>query len=158
MCKMIKTERLHITPLNLSETKCRVYSWTGMVSNQEEEDNFVKYTIQKMEIAPQTHHKWYTIWDAKDSWGNRILECGFICPPVQKIVEVWYYTSKEYMNKGFATEAIKGLIKFATCFDIQNVCASIAKDNVASRRVAEKCGLTYLMNNKEMQVYNLQLK
>lgn len=155
---MIRTDRLFIVPLSYEELVSRVYSFSGMITNEEEQNNFIEYSLKPMKVSEERQHKWFTIWDAKDSDGNRVLECGFICPPIKKIVEVWYYATKEYMNNGFATEAIKGLIKFATCFDIENVCASIKPDNIASKRVAEKCGMNYLMDNKEMQIYNLNLK
>lgn len=155
---MIRTERLLLVPLTYEQLVSRVYARTGMVTNDEEEKNFVEYSLKPMKLAEEKNRNWFTIWDAMDSDGNRVLECGYICPPIQKIVEVWYYATKEFMNKGFATEAVKGLIKFATAFDINHVCASIRPDNIASKRVAEKCGLTYLSDNKEMKIYNLKLK
>lgn len=129
-----------------------------MVTNQEEEDNFVRYSIKPMEVAPEKEHFWYTIWDAKDSWGNRILECGFICPPIQKIVEVWCYTTEQFKNKGYGTEALRGLVRFASAFDIENVCASVKPDNYASKKMLEKSGFRYLADNNDMQVYNQSIK
>ncbi len=156
----IRTERLHISTLNYYETVSRVYSHIGMVQSQEEEDNFKKFTLDKMKEAPETDQKWYGIWDARDSQGELILECGFICPPTSfKAVEVYCYTIPEHQGKGYGTEAIIGLTKFATSFDIKYICASVAKENKASQKMMLNAGYYYLADSPEgMMVFNKILK
>jgi len=157
---IIRTERLHIRALNYYETISRVYSHTGMAKTEQEVENFKVFTLDKMKDAPEKDHKWYTIWDATLSNSERVLECGFICPPTEhKVVEVWCYTSPEYMNNGFGTEAIKGLVKFSEAFDIKFVCASVDKENVASQKMMRKAGFYYLSDTpKGMMVFNKQIK
>jgi len=157
---MIRTERLHIIPLSYYELLSRVYSYSGMITNDEEQANVIEYSLKPMKEAPEDLQKFYTFWLGYCE-GEEVIEVGFICPPTKdKVVEVFCYTKPEFQNKGFATESINGLVRFATAYDnIHHVCASVAKDNYASQRVFEKCGFKYLQDlvsgNK---VYNLTIK
>jgi RimJ/RimL family protein N-acetyltransferase len=53
--------------------------------------------------------------------------------------EVGYWLGKEYWGKGIATQA---LAEFLTYVDTRPLYAHVARHNVASRRVLEKCGFT----------------
>ena len=58
--------------------------------------------------------------------------------------EIGYGLGSAYWGKGYATEAVLRFLKY--CFeekDFQTVCASFFTGNDASRRVMEKCGMTY---------------
>ena len=58
------------------------------------------------------------------------------------------------MNKGFGTEAIKAMVQFAKDNgDIDFVGASIDTDNLASKRMVEKCGFEYGGIHKEVDIY-----
>lgn len=156
---MIRTERLHIKPINYEELVSRVYSFSGMITNKDEQDNVVKYSLIPMREAPEKDHIWFTFWLAYFE-GQEVLECGFICPPtVDKVVEVFCYTKPEFQKQGFGTEAIKGLVRFATAFDnIHHVCASVAVDNTPSQKMFLKNGFEYLTEVNNMKIFNLQLK
>lgn len=157
---MIRTERLHIVPLSYEQLVSRVYSYSGMITNDEEQQNVIQYSLKPMSKAPESQHFWYTFWLGFYN-GKEVLECGFLCPPTEhKVVEVFCYTRPEFQKRGFGTEAIKGLVKFATAFkDINYVCASVAKDNIPSQKMFLKNGFEYLTEMKNgMNVYNLTLK
>jgi RimJ/RimL family protein N-acetyltransferase len=62
--------------------------------------------------------------------------------------EVGYWVGKEFWGKGIATKA---LTEFLNEVKIRPLVAHVAKHNVASRRVLEKCGFTLL---KEDKYYN----
>lgn len=51
--------------------------------------------------------------------------------------EVGYWLGREFWGKGIATEALSQFLEEVT---IRPLHARVAKDNVASRRVLEKCG------------------
>jgi RimJ/RimL family protein N-acetyltransferase len=51
--------------------------------------------------------------------------------------EVGYWLGKEYWGKGIATRA---LVKFLEYVETRPLYAHVAKHNIASRRVLEKCG------------------
>lgn len=53
--------------------------------------------------------------------------------------EVSYWIGKEYWGKGIATES---LLQFLTELNKRPLFARIAKDNIGSMRVLEKCGFT----------------
>lgn len=53
--------------------------------------------------------------------------------------EVGYWLGKEYWGKGIATQALKEFLKH---IDTRPLYAHVAKHNIASRRVLEKCGFT----------------
>lgn len=63
------------------------------------------------------------------------------------VSEIGYGISDEYQNQGYATEAVKTVVKWA--FQNKNVTAIEAetqRDNTASKRVLEKCG--FVANGK----------
>ena len=58
--------------------------------------------------------------------------------------EIGYGIGSAYWNRGYATEAAGRFIDY--CFDergLDTVCASFFTGNDASKRVMEKCGMTY---------------
>lgn len=58
--------------------------------------------------------------------------------------ELGYGFGSRYWNRGYATEAVKRFIKY--CFEekrLNTVYASFFTNNAASKRVMEKCGMTY---------------
>ena len=60
-------------------------------------------------------------------------------------IELGYDVCKEYQNQGIATELLKQLyIEAHRHFKDAEIIIKINKDNDASRRVAEKCGATFI--------------
>ncbi len=53
--------------------------------------------------------------------------------------EVGYWLGKEYWGKGIATQALAKFLKYV---ETRPLYAHVAKHNIASRRVLEKCGFT----------------
>ncbi len=157
---MIRTERLHIEPLNYPELVSRVYSFWGMIKDEEGQQNVIEYTLKPMKDANERDQLFYTFWVGKYN-GEEVLECGFICPPtVHNVVEVFCYTRPEFHKQGFGTEAIKGLVRFSEAFeDIKFVCASVDKDNKPSQKMFYKSGFYYLSDAPNgMMVFNKQIK
>jgi len=60
-------------------------------------------------------------------------------------IELGYRMLKEYWNKGYATEASLGLLDYGfKTLRLNKVVSSAHVDNLASRRVMEKIGMTYM--------------
>lgn len=59
--------------------------------------------------------------------------------------EVGYWLGKEYWGKGIAT---KGLAAFLEQVNIRPLYAHVAKHNVGSRRVLEKCGFKVIAEDR----------
>jgi len=153
---LIRTDRLHIIPLTYEQLVSRVYSFSGMITNEEEQENFIKYALKPMKEAPEKDRFWFTSWVGYYE-GQEVLECGFICPPTEhKVVEVFIYTKPEFQKQGFGTEAVKGLVRLCTAYhNIKYVCASIAKDNIPSQKLFEKSGFYFLQDmDNGMKCYN----
>lgn len=62
--------------------------------------------------------------------------------------EVGYWIGKEYWGKGIATKALE---EFLNRVKTRPLVAHVAKHNIGSRRVLEKCGFTLI---KEDKYYN----
>jgi [ribosomal protein S5]-alanine N-acetyltransferase len=77
--------------------------------------------------------------------GRLIGDCG---PRWQEVegrmeLEIGYHVNRERWNQGFATEAARAVMDYAfQQFDVDRVISMIRPENAASRRVAEKNGLT----------------
>ena len=69
-----------------------------------------------------------------------ILQCSS-ASPLFNTVEVGYAIGKKYWNKGYVTEAMKEFSEFLFSLGIHKVTASCFLENVASKRVMEKCGM-----------------
>ena len=52
-----------------------------------------------------------------------------------------YCVRKDLWGQGYATEIVKALINFAYSLGIRDFQGTVAKENSASRRVMEKCGM-----------------
>jgi RimJ/RimL family protein N-acetyltransferase len=63
--------------------------------------------------------------------------------------EVGYWIEREYWDKGIATESLR---QFLEEVKSRPLYAHVAKHNVASRRVLEKCGFTVLREDKGIAV------
>lgn len=60
--------------------------------------------------------------------------------------EVGYWIGKEYWGKGIATKALSAFLSHVT---VRPLYAHVAKHNIGSRRVLEKCGFTHAGEDKE---------
>lgn len=62
-------------------------------------------------------------------------------------IEIGYRMLKEYWNKGYATEAALGLVKYGfNTLKLKKIVSSAHTENIASRRVMEKIGMRYVDN------------
>jgi ribosomal-protein-alanine N-acetyltransferase len=77
--------------------------------------------------------------------GRHIGEIGYTVTdftPVGKVVHLGYFTYPRCWNHGYTTEALKEVLRFA--FEQNNVfrvCTGCLKENAASERVMQKCGM-----------------
>jgi ribosomal-protein-alanine N-acetyltransferase len=86
---------------------------------------------------------WWT-WLAADRATHTVVGAlGFGGPPNEEgAVMMGYATYPEANHRGYATEAVQGLVKWALEQPgVRRICASIPPDNHGARRVAEKVGM-----------------
>ena len=64
---------------------------------------------------------------------------------VNNEIEIAYFISEDFSNKGYMSEASKAVIEWAfTNLQLDYLMAIVEPDNVPSQRVVEKCGFTKL--------------
>lgn len=85
--------------------------------------------------------EWYAIWMIERKDGTHIGELCFKGLSANGIAEIGYGISEEYQNNGYATEAVKAVLDWAFSHpEVTAVEAETDSDNIASKRVLEKCG------------------
>jgi [ribosomal protein S5]-alanine N-acetyltransferase len=97
--------------------------------------------------------------------GRLIGDCGVVWQEIEGRMEaeVGYHVNRARWNQGFATEAARAVMVDAFHrLDIARVVSMIRPENVASRRVAEKNGLTIdrviLWRNYDHCIYQKMMK
>lgn len=96
---------------------------------------------------------WFVI--SKDT--NEVIgDIGFKGKPLDGQVEVGYGIIPTAQNKGFATEAVQGLIERAfSSGKVDKIIAECLIDNSASIKVLEKVGMTRSTSNHEMLFWEI---
>lgn len=111
-------------PQNIEETRAIVKNWAEQ--NAEEKQ---KHFIFKVELI-----------ENREFIGLLALNLG---KPKFKSAEIWYKFHSDYWGKGYATEAVKKIIRFAfNDLRLHRIEAGCAVNNLASIRVLEKAGMS----------------
>ena len=133
--KTTETKRLQIRLSNREEMERFI---------AEQTDEILKVAYTEMLDGCLKHPEqweWYGIWMIERKDGTHIGELSFKGIDDQGVVEIGYGISPNHWGQGYATEAVHAMTAWAlqqnkvTC-----VTAETEDDNIASRRVLEKCG------------------
>ena len=145
----IKTPRLTLRPLQPADavTLHRVYQTEGVLRCF---PNPTPPPLEKLErfVAGQQKH-WeqygYGNWGILPNGENEIIGwAGLQFLPELNETEVGYLLDKPFWGKGYATEAARASLQFGfDHFAFSQLIALVHPENIASRRVLEKCGMTY---------------
>ncbi|OQP59968.1 hypothetical protein A3860_35590 [Niastella vici] len=160
----IETERLHLFPLTASQLHLYLKANDGLENAlgltpfgrtiaPQVKDMVAKFTLPNMEKATGNDYLFYTFWLVVDKQSRLIVaELGFKGPPGEDgRVEIGYGTMPAQQNKGYMTEAVKGLLQWAAGRSaINTVLAETHALNKASIRVVEKNGFTRSAQHGEM--------
>ncbi len=76
--------------------------------------------------------------------GEMIGQCGLTLQPWAdgQVLELGYLFARDHWHRGYATEAALACMDYAfTHLEADSVCSIIRDTHVASRRVAERCGM-----------------
>lgn len=149
---IIKTPRLALRPLQPADaaTLHRIYQTEGVLRYFPNPNPPPLEKVQRF-IAGQQEH-WekfgYGNWGIlpDDSSADEIIGwAGLQFLPELNETEVGYLLDKPFWGKGYATEAARASLEFGfSHFAFSQLIALVHPENTASRRVLEKCGLTYL--------------
>lgn len=132
---MITTERLSIEVLS-DEAMRKLIS--------EETDKEMKEAYGQMlegAIKYPDQRSWYAVWDIKLNSGKRIGDLCFKGLSPEGVVEIGYGLIPECWGKGYATEAVIEMTKWALSQPgVTLVEAETDPDNIASQKVLSKAG------------------
>lgn len=156
----IQTSRLVLRPLQTSDAIVlhRIYQSEGVLQYF---PNPIPPPLEKVErfIAGQQAH-WeqhgYGNWGILlDGEGEIIGWAGLQYLPERNETEVGFLLDRPFWGKGCATEAALASLEFGfSQFNLDHIIALVHPDNLASRRVIEKCGMTYA---ETLQLWGIQL-
>jgi ribosomal-protein-alanine N-acetyltransferase len=95
------------------------------------------------------------------SSGEIIGWCGLKFYEDSKLTDVGYRLFKKHWGKGYATEAAKACIAYGfSFFKLDKIVAHARKDNKASLRVLEKCGMKITGEGLDFdgEIFNWEIK
>ncbi len=98
------------------------------------------------------HGLWAVILKSR---GDFIGDCGITLQDIegQKLPEVGYHIKKSHWNQGYPTEAAKACIEYVfTTLGFKTLYSYANRDNVASIRVAEKCGMRFVKHFRKLSI------
>lgn len=141
----IQTERLILKPYSQSDMP----GLMNLISNKEiaktfmmpdfENENQITLLAQTLITYSQledTTHLEYGIY-LKDKLIGFINDCGI----EYNAIEIGYVIHPDYQGYGYASEAVQAVLKELQAMGFQKVKAGFFAENIASRRVMEKCGM-----------------
>ena len=148
----LTTEQLIIRDPLLTD----IDSWHRLLSNVETMyylPDILTHTLEEskknLEIAvaeskSKNREKYFFAIENKET-GAFIGSIGYTVDqvtPVGKLVELGYFILPEFHGRGYITEALREVIKFAfEDNDVHRISTGCLKENRASERVMQKCGL-----------------
>ena len=161
---VIDTERLLLFPLTIPQLElyCKGHDELEHALNltpfgrnmaPQVHDTVQKITLPAMRKAASTDYLFHTFWLVVDKLSRTIVaEIGFKGPPdIDGCVEIGYGTMPAMQNKGYMTEAVKGIVQWtAQRSDITTVLAETHAGNKASIRVLEKNRFIQMHQKGEM--------
>jgi ribosomal-protein-alanine N-acetyltransferase len=148
----LTTERLKIIPLDVENFRLYINDTNKMeknlglrITNKEWDENVkgaFQYRLKKV-AENKEQYLWETIWIVISKEENCEIASLMIkgYPSEKGEVIIGYGTEDSYQNKGYMTEAVKGLIKWIFINPkALSIVADTDKANIASHRVLEKNG------------------
>ena len=137
MRKVVKTERMNIYPISIKKLKKTV---------DKEKDEALKQAYQEMLdgcLKDPKNYLWYTLWfmELKEQKNTIIGNLSFKGMDSSGIVEIGYGINDGFEGKGYMTEAVTAMTKWALAQSgVKQVEAEAEETNIASIRVLEKSG------------------
>jgi [ribosomal protein S5]-alanine N-acetyltransferase len=167
---MIETKRLLIKPLSYDELKKLIESPSclaedmGLISSnslidKEAGDAILNDLLPNLS-DPEKDASFYTMWIVIEKSKKAII--GGICfhgePDEKGEVEIGYGIDNGYMNKGYMTETIGGIINWIrNNKEVRIIKAETDSSNISSVRVLEKNGFELVQQNDNMIILKLEL-
>ena len=143
----LESERLILRPITMDDLDA-IFKWAG-------DPRVNKYMIYPLYKNKEEGIEWlkslYQDDDKKDfgfvlkETGELIGSGGIYYHPERGLWSIGYNLAYDYWNRGFTTEAMEKIIEWGRQeLGVKEVAATFAVENVGSRRVMEKLGMTFL--------------
>jgi ribosomal-protein-alanine N-acetyltransferase len=158
--RTIQTPRLTLRPLQLTDAEVlhRIYQSEGVLQFF---PNPFPPPLEKVkrfvtgQLAHWEEHS-YGNWGILPEGEHEIVGwAGLQYLPELNETEVGFLLNRPFWGKGYATEAALASLHFGfTTFGMDHIIALVHPDNLASRCVIEKCGMTYV---ETLPLWGIQL-
>lgn len=119
------------------DQRVRKFLSFGAASKEESEKYLLENIVPSQTKVPRTEY--FLAVELKES-GQTIGDVGFEWID-QRVAEIGYFFEPSYWGQGYATEAAKLITQYAFEIGADTVIASCDKDNNASERVMQRCGM-----------------
>lgn len=160
VCTEIKTERLRLIPASVKSMEAEIESpghlakflklrlpeaWPPPLNDEASQRWMLGYLHKH---GGSRWGMWYITLKTKPS--QLIGNCGFKGAPVRGAVEIGYSIAPEHQRRGYASEAVGGLLCFAFADPaVQRVLAETFPDLTPSIGVLRKCGFRRVQGSSE---------
>lgn len=145
----IETERLLLRGFTKEDALWAFHIWNdpemGLFLPDETMEEADPDYIRELEELGDDPDCCYLIPVLKES-NQRIGTCSFI--EENGVFDLAYCVHKDFWNQGYATEMARGMLDYARKQGAKKATIDVSKDNIASKRVAEKCG-GHIVSEKE---------
>ena len=141
--KEIETPRLVLRGFTKEDALWAYSIWhdseMGMYLPDEAKDGIDYEYVKELELLGEDEECCYLIPVLKGSY-KRVGTCSFMVSEDGKIYDIAYCVHKDMWNNGYATEIAQGMIDYAHSQGAKKVTIIVSQENIASNRVALKCG------------------
>ena len=167
---MIETERLILKPLTYEQLVKYINCDNSLEAelNLEETSRTISPDLKEAfeqtilpNVADKTKNYLYsTLWTAILKTENKMI--GDLCivgePTEAGEIEIGYGTYDEFKNKGFMTEMVSGIVKWAkTQSKVKSIIASTDKTNTASFKVLQKNNFLKIGESETLLNWKLEM-
>jgi len=156
MSNTIETERLILRPITFADADTAYHGWTGDPEVAEYVSWLPHHSIDDTiawlkeiewkqddagNILPNDNYIWgFVLKETSELFGSG----GLIWEEELQLFQVGYNIVKKHWNRGYTTEAMKAILRFAAAnLGIKKVSGGHAKENLASAKVIKKLGFVY---------------
>lgn len=130
----LETPRLKIHTANKNEMEQYIAKQTDDILRTAYKEMLQGY------IEHPDHGEWYAMWMICRNDDTHVGDLSFKGLNADGSVEIGYGILEEYRGCGYATEAVTAAVNWALAqHDVTRVEAEVESDNIASKRVLEKC-------------------
>ena len=156
----INTPHLTLRPIVLADAAIlyRIYQSEGVLQYFPNPAPPPLEKVQRFVASQQAHWEKYGYgnWGVLPEGGGEIIGwAGLQYLPELDETEAGFLLDRPFWGKGYATEAARASIQFGfEHFDLDHIIALVHPENIASRRVIEKCGLRFVQT---LSLWGIQL-